>query len=58
MLVAVALVRRYLPEGIYAVAALAGLPRATWERLGIWMALGLVLYGLGRRKRERTTRAA
>jgi APA family basic amino acid/polyamine antiporter len=21
-----------------------GLPRATWERLGIWMAIGVVIY--------------
>lgn len=28
-----------------------GLPRATWERLGIWMAIGLVIYaGYGYRR--------
>jgi APA family basic amino acid/polyamine antiporter len=31
---------------IVCLLLMASLPRATWERLVIWMALGLVLYGL------------
>jgi APA family basic amino acid/polyamine antiporter len=41
------------------LALMLGLPRATWERLGIWMAIGMAIYaGYGYRRsrlRERLT---
>jgi APA family basic amino acid/polyamine antiporter len=38
---------------------MAGLPRVTWERLGIWLVIGLAIYflygrGAAERKRART----
>jgi basic amino acid/polyamine antiporter, APA family len=34
------------------IALMLMLPRATWERLGIWMALGLVIYAVRRARRR------
>jgi APA family basic amino acid/polyamine antiporter len=41
-----------LAAALVSVALMAGLPRATWERLGIWMAIGLAIYAVRRRKQE------
>jgi APA family basic amino acid/polyamine antiporter len=40
-----------LASAVVSVALMLVLPLATWERLGIWMALGLALRCLRRRKR-------
>jgi APA family basic amino acid/polyamine antiporter len=35
------------PLGIVAcVFVMAGLPRQAWERFGLWLVIGIVLYGL------------
>jgi APA family basic amino acid/polyamine antiporter len=41
-----------LAAALVSVALMAGLPLATWERLGIWMALGVGIYAM-RRARPR-----
>jgi APA family basic amino acid/polyamine antiporter len=42
-----------LAAALVSVALMTGLPIATWERLAIWMALGLTLYGLRAFRRKK-----
>jgi APA family basic amino acid/polyamine antiporter len=42
--------------GLTCLAQMLSLPRSTWERLVIWMALGFVVYFLYSRRRARARR--
>jgi basic amino acid/polyamine antiporter, APA family len=42
-----------LAAALVSVALMAGLPRATWERLFVWMLLGLAIYAAGKARRAR-----
>jgi APA family basic amino acid/polyamine antiporter len=41
-----------IAAALVSIALMLVLPLATWERLGIWMAIGLVIYGMRARRRR------